>query len=89
LHLDEHDLERKTPTTQALHLSTFPFAWIANSGEGTVSKIDTQTGVEVARYRTGPNGAADSPSRTAVDADGDALTITIFSYRLAVAWYGR
>ena len=23
------------------------------------------------------------------DADGDPLTITIFSYRLAVAWYGR
>ena len=51
--------------------TTFPFAWIANSGEGTVSKIDTQTGVEVARYQTGPNGGADSPSRTAVDVDGN------------------
>jgi len=51
--------------------TTFPFAWIANSGEGTVSKIDTRTGVEVARYRTGPNGGADSPSRTAVDVDGN------------------
>jgi len=50
--------------------TTFPFAWIANSGEGTVSKIDTATGVEVARYRTGPNGGGDSPSRTAVDVDG-------------------
>ncbi|MBT8491558.1 MAG: hypothetical protein KJO07_00750, partial [Deltaproteobacteria bacterium] len=26
------------------------FLWIANSGEGTVSKIDTRTGQEVARY---------------------------------------
>lgn len=51
--------------------TTFPFAWIANSGEGTVSKIDTQTGIEVARYLTGPNGGADSPSRTAVDEDGN------------------
>jgi len=50
--------------------TTFPFAWIANSGEGTVSKIDTVTGLEVARYRTGPNGGSDSPSRTAVDVDG-------------------
>jgi hypothetical protein len=51
--------------------TTFPFAWIANSGEGTVSKIDTATGIEVARYRTGPNGGSDSPSRTAVDFDGN------------------
>lgn len=51
--------------------TTFPFAWIANSGEGTVSKIDTQTGIEVARYLTGPNGGAESPSRTAVDEDGN------------------
>jgi hypothetical protein len=51
--------------------TTFPFAWIANSGEGTVSKIDTATGAEVARYRTGPNGGSDSPSRTAVDLGGN------------------
>lgn len=44
------------------------FAWIANSGEGTVSKIDTETKVEVGRFRVGLSGtAADSPSRTAVD----------------------
>jgi hypothetical protein len=51
--------------------TTFPFAWIANSAEGTVSKIDTRTGVEVARYLTGPNGGGDNPSRTAVDVDGN------------------
>ena len=65
--------------------STFPVMWIANAGEDTVSKIDTNTGRELARYRTwfGPagvtghyghlgapwNGAA--PSRTAVDRDGN------------------
>src|SRR5262249_38800100 len=58
------------------------FAWIANSGEGTVSKIDTRTGREVARYpsarhynhqtclRTATN-QGDCPSRTAVDGNGD------------------
>ncbi len=51
--------------------TTFPYAWIANSGDGTVSKIDTRTGVEEARYRTGPNGGWDNPSRTAVDIDGN------------------
>lgn len=48
--------------------TTFPILWIANAGEDTVSKIDTETpsmpvpsgGCEVARYRTGfgPAGVA-------------------------------
>ena len=40
--------------------------WIANSGEQTVSKLDTKTGAEVARYK-----ACGNPSRTAVDLNGD------------------
>ena len=28
--------------------------WVANTDEGTVSKLDTRTGWELARYRTGP-----------------------------------
>jgi sugar lactone lactonase YvrE len=55
------------------------FAWIANSDEGTVSKIDTASGREVARYPSSRpfNGAAcdrkngECPSRTAVDGNGD------------------
>ncbi|MBW2462138.1 MAG: hypothetical protein JRH11_10865 [Deltaproteobacteria bacterium] len=43
------------------------FVWIANSGEGTLSKIDAARAVEVARYDTG--GA--EPSRVAVDYRGD------------------
>ena len=42
------------------------FIWIANSGENTVSKLDTTTGDENARYHTCSN-----PSRTAVDLYGD------------------
>ena len=45
---------------------TLPFIWIANSAEGTVSKINTQTGEEVGRYTVGS-----SPSRTAVDLEGN------------------
>jgi len=42
--------------------------WIANSADGTVSKIDGLAAVEVARYRTGGL----EPSRVAVDYAGDA-----------------
>ncbi len=48
----------------------FSYIWIANSDPGTVSKIDTQTGEEVARYETGPVDQAE-PSRTSVNLLGD------------------
>ncbi len=68
-------------------LKTFPIMWVANAGEDTVSKIDTDTGKELARYRTwfGPSGqpgyvnhlnnayAGAAPSRTAVDQDGNCF----------------
>lgn len=41
--------------------------WAANTGEGTISKIDAASATELARYRTG----GDSPSRVAVDYAGD------------------
>jgi hypothetical protein len=47
----------------------YSYLWVSNSPEGTVSKIDTQLAVEVARYTSGPAGAQD-PSRTSVSADG-------------------
>jgi len=45
------------------------FIWIANSGEGTVSKIDTRSMEELGRYWTSPqkNG---HPSRTSVGGTG-------------------
>ena len=42
--------------------------WIANSAEGTISKIDTRSATEVGRYATG----GQEPSRVAVDYFGDA-----------------
>jgi hypothetical protein len=49
------------------------FIWIVNTLEGTVSKIDTRTHDELARYRTGPESAwgVVDPSRTSVNAAGD------------------
>lgn len=49
---------------------TFPFIWVPNSNEGTVSKVDTRTGREIGRYRTGPKGNG-NPSRTTVDLRGN------------------
>jgi streptogramin lyase len=44
----------------------FHMLWVANSAENTVTKLDTDTGKEVARYAICGN-----PSRTAVDLNGD------------------
>jgi DNA-binding beta-propeller fold protein YncE len=44
------------------------FIWIANSPENTVSRLDTGTGYEVARYQVCPD-----PSRTAVDLTGNGI----------------
>jgi streptogramin lyase len=49
--------------------STFDYIWIANSSEGTVSKINTKSGIEEARYRTAATAA--NPSRTSVNQYGD------------------
>lgn len=49
--------------------TTLPFIWVPNSDEGTISKVDSRTGQEIGRYRTGPGGG--SPSRTTVDLKGN------------------
>ncbi|MCA9713318.1 MAG: hypothetical protein KC468_01335, partial [Myxococcales bacterium] len=48
------------------------YIWIANSPEGTVSKIDTQTLEEVGRYQVRPQGGG-QPSRTSVSLSGDVV----------------
>jgi hypothetical protein len=48
------------------------YLWVSNSEEGTVSKIDTFTREEVARYAVGLNSSA-NPSRTSVDLAGNVF----------------
>jgi streptogramin lyase len=50
----------------------FSHIWIANSPYGTVSKIDTQTLTELARYQVRPQGGG-QPSRTSVNVRGDMV----------------
>jgi hypothetical protein len=50
------------------------YVWIANSGESTVSKIDTRTLKEEGRYRTRPDSNG-NPSRTSVSIDGKAVAV--------------
>jgi hypothetical protein len=49
------------------------YIWIANSAEGTVSKLCTLDGVEIGRYYTSPQEASGDPSRTSVNLHGDAV----------------
>ncbi len=48
------------------------YIWIANTGEGTVSRFSTEDPYEeTGRYVTGMDGASNDPSRTSVASDGD------------------
>ncbi|MEN8163910.1 MAG: PKD domain-containing protein [Acidobacteriota bacterium] len=50
--------------------SAMPYLWIPSSLTGTASKVDTETGDELARYRTGPAGITLAPTPAVVDLDG-------------------
>jgi hypothetical protein len=52
----------------------FSYIWIANSGENTVTKLNTRTLEEEGRYWTRPDQGG-SPSRTSVSVDGRAVAI--------------
>jgi hypothetical protein len=52
--------------TEGVKLS---YIWIANSSQGTISKIDTVTMIEEGRYYAKPAGG--DPSRTSVNLSGD------------------
>lgn len=53
------------------------YIWVANSPQGTVSKINTETMVEEGRYITRPDGSGD-PSRTSVNLAGDVAVANRF-----------
>jgi streptogramin lyase len=49
------------------------YLWVANSADGTVSKIDTWEVLEVGRYHVGLAADRADPSRTSVDLAGDVF----------------
>ncbi len=55
----------------------FSYIWVANSPEGTVSKINTQTLVEEGRYLVRADTGG-SPSRTSVNLNGDMAVANRF-----------
>jgi choice-of-anchor A domain-containing protein len=80
---NNHQLQLNTSS------STEPYIWIANVDLGTVTKMDTRTGKQVAKYDSvlvrnwdgtlpvvrPPRGSCNSPSRTAVDGEGNAYVV--------------
>ncbi len=50
----------------------FSYIWVANSTQGTISKINTQTLVEEGRFQTRPDTGG-SPSRTSVSLTGNVV----------------
>ncbi len=61
------------------------YIWIANAGQGTVSKVNTQTLVEEGRYRTRPD-ASGNPSRTSVSLGGRAVAVANRHGGVAKVW---
>ena len=49
------------------------YIWIANTAQGTISKINIHSYEEEGRYFTGPFGAGNDPSRTSINSVGDAF----------------
>ena len=54
----------------------FSYLWLANTGQGSISKINTKTLIEEGRYYADPNPAAGSPSRTSVNIDGHFVVVS-------------
>jgi hypothetical protein len=65
----------RDPAGTGLRLSdrptTFPYIWVPNSNEGTISKVDTTSGRELGRYRVCPATVTGNPSRTTIDLQGN------------------
>ena len=55
----------------------FSYLWVANTDQGSISKVNTMTLVEEARYYSDPqmSGAA-NPSRTSVNIDGHFVVVS-------------
>jgi hypothetical protein len=62
--------DNSTDCQQGGNNEAFSYIWVANSAQGSISKINTETMIEEGRYRVRPDSAG-SPSRTSVNLSGD------------------
>jgi hypothetical protein len=58
--------------TLAFEVTESRTVWVPNTGDGTLSKVDAEAAVEIARYRV----AGETPERVAVDHDGAAWVLS-------------
>lgn len=70
---DRSDADPDPDVDPSPYCAEASYIWIANSGEGTVSKLCTLDGVEIGRYYTSPQESSGDPSRTSVNLHGDAV----------------
>ncbi len=54
----------------------FSYLWVANTSQGSISKINTTTLMEEGRYYADPNPAGASSSRTSVNIDGRYVVVS-------------
>ena len=55
----------------------FSYLWVANTDQGSISKINTFTQVEEGRYYSDPvEDAIANPSRTSVNIDGRYVVVS-------------
>jgi hypothetical protein len=73
------------PNCDACGEIDFSYVWVANSGQGTVSKLNTRDMLEEGRYLTRPDGDG-SPSRTSVNVDGSAVAVANRAHGLVKIW---
>lgn len=66
-----HDFPNNDQLQLGVENTPFPFISVADSGHGTMLRIDVQTGQILGVYRTAPEGEATDPSRATVDARGN------------------
>ncbi len=67
----DHEFNESLYNSQDKH---FSYIWLANSGEGTISKIDIDTGQELAKYYTGKE-VNTKPCYIAVDIEGNCWVV--------------
>lgn len=73
---DTTDTTTDDPPCQGTGVFDFSYLWVANTTEGSISKINTMTLVEEGRYYADPTPASASSSRTSVNIDGHYVVVS-------------